>query len=80
MPFTRGAYYFGDGREIIIDYVDNVPGVAWQAFVFNTDTLSHSWEVDMDFDEIGVINAGAPIAPLSSADILAAGVAAMAGA
>jgi hypothetical protein len=79
VPVGTQQYYFGDDREIIIDYTDNVPGVSWGAFVFNTDDLNHSWEVDMDFDEVGATNVGATITPVSTADILAAGVNAMSG-
>jgi hypothetical protein len=77
IPFGNQQFYFGDDREIIIDYTDNVPGVNWSAFVFNTDDLNHSWEVDMDFDEIGASNATSSIVPVSPTDILAAGTAAM---
>lgn len=79
IPLGNQSFYFGDDREIIIDYTDNVPGVNWSAFVFNTDALTHRWEVDMDFDETDVTNATTTIAPVSTADILAAGTAAMNG-
>ena len=79
IPSGVDAYYSGDGREIIIDYVDNVPGVSWSAFLVNGDEIVHSWEVDMDFDEVGATNASSSIAPVSTADILAAGTVAMNG-
>lgn len=79
MPFGTDAYYSGNDREIIIAYSDNVPGVSWAAFLCNADLGPHSWEVDMDFNEIGVTNSTVAIAPVSSADILAAGVDAMNG-
>jgi hypothetical protein len=79
IPLGTGAFYFGDDREIVLDYTDNVPGVSWAAFVFNTDSLQHSWEVDMDFDDADATNSGAVITPVSSAAILAAGTAAMNG-
>lgn len=79
IPRGVSAFYSGDDREVILDYDDNVPGVSWSAFVCNLDLQPHSWEVDMDFDEIGASNAGVTIAPVSTADILAAGVTAMNG-
>ncbi len=73
VPRGTNAFYFGDDREIILDYTDTVPGVSWSAFVFNTDSLQHSWEIDMDFDEIGVSNQSASITPIAPATIIAAG-------
>lgn len=74
VPSGVNAYYSGDNREIILDYVDNVPGVNWSAFVCNLDGIGHVWEVDFDFDETDVSNATTTIAPLSPATILNAGV------
>lgn len=72
VPNGVNAFYSGDNREIILDYVDNVPGVNWSAFVCNIDLIPHSWEVDMEFNEINVSNATTTIAPLSPATILGA--------
>lgn len=79
VPFGRFAYYSGDDREVIIAYSDRQPGVTWAAFVCNNDLIDHQWEVDMDFDDSDATNATSSIAPLSSANILAAGEAAMLG-
>lgn len=74
VPNGVDAYYSGDDREIVLDYIDNVQGVSWSAFVCNLDGIGHSWEVDMEFNEVNVTNATTTIAPLSPADIINAGV------
>lgn len=79
VPFGNAAFYSGNDREIVLDYNDKVPGVQWAAFVCNLDLQSHSWEVDMDFDDIGATNSTASIAPIAASTIVAAGTAAMNG-
>lgn len=79
VPFGNGAFYSGNDREVILDYTDNVPGVTWAAFLCNLDLQTHSWEIDMDFDDIDAQNATPTIAPVSTSAIIAAGTAAMNG-
>lgn len=79
IPITPGQFYSGNDRIVTIDYVDNVPGTNWQAFMCNLDTIPHSWEVDMDFDEVDVTNTSSLISPVSGTAIIAAGTAAMNG-
>jgi hypothetical protein len=79
IPFSLQAYYSGNDREVIIAYTDNVPGVSWSAFLCNGDLQVHSWEVDMDFDEINVTNASTLVGPVTSDAIIAAGTTAMNG-
>lgn len=79
VPYGDGAYYTGNDREVILEYVDNVPGVQWQAFLCNLDLQPHSWEVDFDLVEVGATNTTTTIAPVTPASIVAAGVAAMNG-
>lgn len=79
VPFGNQAYYSGDSREIILDYLDNNPGVSWAAFMCNIDTISHSWEVDMEFDDVAGNTTATVLTPLSPTDIIAAGTAALNG-
>lgn len=77
IPFGALAFYSGDDDVLRRDYNDPTPGVTWSAFMVNGDLQPHVWEVRMDFDEITNIapTVDTPIAP---ADILTAGVQAMA--
>lgn len=76
IPYGVLAYYSGDDDVIRRDYNDQVPGVAWSAFLCNNDLESHVWEVRMDFDEVDNV-APSVATPIAPADILAAGTQAM---
>lgn len=73
VPTGNAAYYSGDGREVILDYEDNNPGVGWQAFMCNNDLITHAWEVDIDYVEIGVNTPTNSPTPIPASAIIAAG-------
>jgi hypothetical protein len=73
LPSGNQAFYSGNDRNIVLDYIDGQQGVAWQAIVCNLDTIAHAWEVNFDGDTLSD-NAPTPvIVPLTPAAIIAAG-------
>lgn len=73
-PRTRGAFISGDDEVIVYDLSNYPPGPQWQAFVCNTDTQPHTWEVRFEVDELLVGQLPELSGPLPPAAIeLAAG-------
>lgn len=52
IPRTGGAFISGDDEVIEYDLTNYPPGPQWFAFLMNTDTIPHSWEVRFEVDEL----------------------------
>lgn len=73
IPRTANRYISGDDEVIEYDLTHYPPGPQWQAFLINTDTQAHAWEIRFEVDELAPPPAGAPSATVIPVEDLYAG-------
>lgn len=74
LPRNPGAFISGNDEQIAFLFKGYPRGAAWTAFVCNTDTIPHTWELRFEFDDGGSVVLPSPVMqPISPADIVAAG-------
>lgn len=79
IPYKQPAFFSGNDEVIPVEWEDEVPGVAWSAFLCNNDLISHSWEVRFQYREVAVTATPTNTQPLDINAIEAAAVGAMPG-
>jgi hypothetical protein len=79
LPSSPGAFLSGNDEVMSFEYLDDIPGVKWQAFVCNLDLQLHTWQVRFELDEIGDTTPAVPAQLVTPQDIMDAGTAILSG-
>lgn len=77
IPDDAGQFISGNDETLTLELTSYPAGPQWSAFVCNIDTIPHTWQVRFEFDELRTPQPVSIVTPLDTADIVAAGNAAL---